>query len=232
MLLKRQFLQLGSLRRFSSFATPKMVKQLRELTGSPLKDCMKALEETSGDIDKSLDYLRKKGLAEAAKRVDRLASQGLVGVLKDDEASKITMIQLACETDFVAKTDNFQTGLREILRTIHSRDDVTATNEHCKDPDFLKELIASTRLVEPLDSGVASQNIEEGLKHIIAKTQENVQLVKVFQMNWNPSEGEVVHAYVHGQTQKGSGMGKIGSLVHLAREDKSPESNSHLQGVS
>ena len=80
---------------------------MRQLTGSPLKDCMKALEETSGDLDASQDYLRKKGLAEAEKRVGRVAADGLVGVLRDAEKGRITMVQLACETDFVAKTDRF-----------------------------------------------------------------------------------------------------------------------------
>lgn len=67
-----------------SVATPQLVKQLRILTGSPLKDCMKALEETNGDIEASKDYLRKKGLAEAEKRTGRQAEQGLVAVFKDD----------------------------------------------------------------------------------------------------------------------------------------------------
>jgi elongation factor Ts len=92
------------------------------MTGSPLKDCMKALEETNGDIEASKDYLRKKGLAEAEKKIDRLASQGLVGVLKCEQSNKITMVQLACETDFVAKTDKFQSGLRGIMQTIHAQD--------------------------------------------------------------------------------------------------------------
>jgi elongation factor Ts len=97
------------LRRFSakSVATPALVKQLRGMTGSGIKDCMKALEENGGDIEASKDYLRKKGLAEADKKVDRLASEGLVGVLKCCETFKITMVQLACETDFVAKTEQF-----------------------------------------------------------------------------------------------------------------------------
>ena len=68
-----------------SVATPALVKQLRAITGSGIKDCMKALTETNGDIEASKDYLRKKGLAEAEKRVDRLAAQGLVGVLMCQE---------------------------------------------------------------------------------------------------------------------------------------------------
>lgn len=68
---------------------------------------MKALQETGGDMDASKDYLRKRGLADAEKRGDRLAVQGLVGVIKDLQSARITMVQLACETDFVAKTERF-----------------------------------------------------------------------------------------------------------------------------
>lgn len=71
-------------------------------------------------------------------------------------------------------------------------------------------------MVESLDKDMASQTIEDGLKYTISKTQENVQLVKAFQINWNPEEGEVLQAYIHGQTEKGSGMGRIGTLIHLA----------------
>jgi len=81
------FRQMGS-----SVATPALVKQLRIMTGSALKDCMKALEETNGDIEASKDYLRKKGLADAEKKIDRLAAQGLVGVLKCEQSNKITMV--------------------------------------------------------------------------------------------------------------------------------------------
>ena len=109
-------------RRFASkVATPALVKQLRGITGSPLKDCIKALEETQGDLEASQDFLRKKGLAEAAKKVDRVAAQGLVAVVKDTDKCGITMVQLACETDFVAKTDNFQRGIQHILATLHAQ---------------------------------------------------------------------------------------------------------------
>lgn len=79
------------------------VKKLREITGSPLMDCMKALTESAGDVEKAKEYLRKKGLAYAEKRADRLATQGLVGF--EQGVNSVTMVQLACETDFVAKTD-------------------------------------------------------------------------------------------------------------------------------
>jgi len=87
----------------------KLVKELRMATGSPLKDCMKVLGETDGDIAKSKELLRKRGLADAEKRTDRVASQGLIALALDenDDKNRVTMIQLACETDFVAKTDKF-----------------------------------------------------------------------------------------------------------------------------
>ena len=62
---------------------------------------------------------------------------------------------------------------------------------------------------------MSSQTIEDGLKYTISRTQENIQLVKAFQTNWNPEQGEVLQAYIHGQTEKGSGMGRIGTLIHL-----------------
>ena len=85
-------------------------------------------------------------------------------------------------------------------------------------------------MVQPLDADVSSQNLTEGLKYTISKTQENVQLVKVFQKAWNPEEGEAIQAYIHGQTAKGSGLGKLGSLIHLSRADG--EQSAVLDGMA
>ena len=88
------------------------------------------------------------------------------------------------------------------------------------DTDYLNDLARSTKLLLPLDEGVSCQSIEEGLKYTISKTQENVQIVSVFQKKWNPDEGDVMAAYIHGQTEPDSGLGKIGSIIHLSREDR------------
>lgn len=141
-------------------------------------------------------------------------------MLRDDQKNLVTMVQLACETDFVAKTDKFQEGVRGVLNTLHANSDLKIVGEACQDVDYIAKLCQSTNMVQPLDADVASQNIEEGLKYTIAKTQENVQLVRVLQTTWNPDEGEALRTYVHAQTSKGSGIGKIGSLVHLSRSDK------------
>jgi elongation factor Ts len=107
---------------FAYSPSAKEVKALRTMTGSPLKDCLKALNETEGDLEASKDVLRKSGLAAAEKRSDRLATEGLIGLMVDEANRKATMIQLSCETDFVAKTDNFQKGLMSILNTLHNQD--------------------------------------------------------------------------------------------------------------
>ena len=77
------------------------IKKLREMTGVGFKDCKLALDETKGDIDKSVEYLRKKGIAKASKKMSRTASEGLV--LVKEEQGKISIIEINSETDFVAK---------------------------------------------------------------------------------------------------------------------------------
>lgn len=84
------------------------IKELREMTGVSMMGCKKALEETDGDIQKAVDYLRKKGEAKAAERSDRSTSQGVVSSYIHGNARLGVLLQLGCETDFVAKTDDFK----------------------------------------------------------------------------------------------------------------------------
>jgi translation elongation factor EF-Ts len=99
----------------------KMVKELRALTGSPLKDCMKVLDETKGDIEKAKELLRKRGLADAERRSGRATAEGYVGMKIDREASLVTFVEMTCETDFVAKTDKFLQGVECVLDTLHAQ---------------------------------------------------------------------------------------------------------------
>lgn len=85
-----------------------------------MNHCLKVLTETEGDLPKSKELLRKRGLADAEKRSDRLATEGLIGLELDEANYHVTMLQLSCETDFVAKTDRFKDGLDQILKTVHS----------------------------------------------------------------------------------------------------------------
>jgi len=85
-----------------------MVKELRQATGAGVLDCKKALEASDGDFDKAVEYLREKGLAAAAKRAGRIASDGVIGVYVHHGSRIAAMVELNCETDFVARTEEFQ----------------------------------------------------------------------------------------------------------------------------
>jgi len=131
--------------------TPVMIKELREKTQAGMVDCKKALEETNGDMDAAVDFLRKKGLASANKRLDRAVKEGLVIIETADNGKTAYMVQVNCETDFVAKNDDFKKLVQEILKQS------IATG---------KEKITKDELPAALDELIKGQ---------IAKTGENTQ---------------------------------------------------------
>ena len=90
------------------------IKKLRELTGVGFKDCKAALDETNGDLEKSVEYLRKKGIAKASKKMNRTASDGLV--LVNEEKGQISVIEINSETDFVAKNKDFINFCKELSK--------------------------------------------------------------------------------------------------------------------
>ena len=94
------------------------VNELRKATGAGLMDCKKALTETGGDIEKSIDYLRKKGLAAASKKAGRIATEGLVGSYIHAGGKIGVLVEVNCETDFVAKNENFQSFVKDIAMHI------------------------------------------------------------------------------------------------------------------
>ncbi len=94
------------------------VKELREKTGAGMMDCKKALDETGGDIEKAVDYLRQKGLAAAAKKADRTAADGAVGAYVHPGGKIGVLIEINCETDFVARTVEFQSLLKDIAMQV------------------------------------------------------------------------------------------------------------------
>ena len=102
--------------------TAQMVKELREATNAGMMDCKKALKATDGDMEKAVDYLREKGLASAAKKASRLASEGLVGSYYCDKCNTAALVEVNCETDFVAKTDEFKNLVTEIAKQVIAED--------------------------------------------------------------------------------------------------------------
>lgn len=98
--------------------TTEMIKQLREATGAGILDCRKALEQADGDFNKALDYLREKGLATAAKRSDRTASEGVVELYSHGKGRVGVMVEVNCETDFVGRSEAFRNFAHEVALQI------------------------------------------------------------------------------------------------------------------
>ena len=102
--------------------TAQMVKELRERTGAPMMDCKSALAEAGGDMEKAVDLLRKKGLASAAKKAGRIASEGAVGSYIHGGGKLGVLVEVNCETDFVARTQEFQDLVHDIAMHIAASD--------------------------------------------------------------------------------------------------------------
>ena len=102
--------------------TAKMVKELREMTGAGMMDCKKALNETDGNMDAAIEYLRKNGQAKADKKAGRIAAEGIVkAVVKDDKVAAI--VEVNSETDFVAKNADFQSYVEEVAEEVEAAEE-------------------------------------------------------------------------------------------------------------
>ena len=167
--------------------TAAMVKELRETTGAGMLDCKKALVEANGNMDEAVDWLRKKGLASAAKKSSRIAAEGLVAVKV--EGNKGAVVEVNSETDFVAKNDIFQAYVE----------------------DAAKVALACNGDVEAMKNVAENgKTFGERLTDMIARIGENMNLrrAKVISVN-----NGLVCSYVHNAAREG--LGKIGVLVAL-----------------
>jgi elongation factor Ts len=167
--------------------TAALVKELREASGAGMMDCKKALAENNGNVEASIDWLRKKGLAAAAKKSGRVAAEGLVGVAADGKTG--ALVEVNSETDFVARNDQFQSFVGAVARLALSNGDVEALKA-AKHPD--------------------GGTVTEKLTNLVATIGENMNLRRAVRLA--VSNG-VVASYVHNAAAPG--MGKIGVLVAL-----------------
>ena len=164
------------------------IKKLREMTGVGFKDCKLALDETKGDIDKSVEYLRKKGIAKASKKMSRTASEGLV--LVKEEQGKISIIEINSETDFVAKNENFIS--------------------FCKELSELNFILKGN--LEKLNDSKMKNNIlvKDNLVNLIAKIGEKITIRRSFFFD---NDKGINFFYVHSSLERN--IGKIVSIVKL-----------------
>ena len=167
--------------------TAQMVKDLREMTGAGMMDCKSALGETSGNVDAAVDWLRKKGLSKAAKKADRVAAEGLIGVAV--KGTKGVVVEVNSETDFVARNDLFQ-GLVKMIANVAL--DVGADVEKIK--------AAKT----------GSKTIAEDIAETIAKIGENMTLRRAATLSVGKG---AIGSYVHNAVI--DGLGKMGIIVAL-----------------
>ena len=164
------------------------IKRLREMTGVGFKDCKTALDETNGDIDKSVEFLRKKGIAKASKKMSRTASEGLALVKEKD--GNISLIEINSETDFVAKNKDFISFCKELseinFSTKGNLDKLNNTN---------------------MDNGIL---VKDNLVNLIAKIGEKITIRRA---NFFDNTKGTNFSYVHSAIEKG--IGKIISVVKL-----------------
>jgi elongation factor Ts len=135
------------------------VKELREKTGAGIMDCKKALTETGGNLDQAVDYLRKKGLAAVAKRADRIAAEGAVGAYVHPGGKIGVLVELNCETDFVARTTEFQTLLKDIAMQIAAANPRFVRREDVSAAEFEKETAIYRQ--QALESGKPEKVVEK-----------------------------------------------------------------------
>jgi len=167
-----------------------LVKTLREMTGAGMLECKKALEEAGGDIEKAKEILRIRGLAKADKKAGRETKEGIIYTYVSEDRKKGVIIELNCETDFVAKNEQFvelALKLAKHIASLPENANKSGTGEDIKDQAYFED---------------ASTSVGDLIKSAIARIGENIQLRRFVRFD---TDG-YVHAYVHG-------IGRVGVLI-------------------
>jgi len=168
-----------------------MVKELRERTSSGMMECKKALVEANGDMELAIENMRKSGLAKADKKSGRIAAEGIIGVKVSDDGKAVAIVDINCETDFVAKADDFVNFVKSVTLALLNADNIETEGQ---------------LLAMPLEDGVTVDEMRRGL---ISKLGENIT-VRRFE-KFKTAEGGTA-CYLHGS--------KIGVIVELAMADQ------------
>jgi len=170
--------------------TTAMIKELREATGAGILDSKKALEETNGDFDRAVETLREKGLAQAAKKASREANDGLIVARVNDPGTKAALVEVNCETDFVARTEDFADFVDNISQQYFQSEELSS----------VEALLAADYIANP------GQTVAEAIQDAISKLGENILLRQVERFTL-AGEG-VIESYIHSNN-------RVGVLVEL-----------------
>jgi elongation factor Ts len=177
--------------------TASMVKDLRELTGAGMMDCKKALEESGGDMDKAVDILRTKGLADLAKKAGRATNEGLVTAWVSDNGRVGALVEVNCETDFVARNAEFQTFAGAVAEQV-AVDAPSAVSG------------GATALLTQQWKRNPSLSVYEALGELVSKLGENMGISRF--ARYEVIDDGVVGHYIHG-------LGRIGVMVEISGSD-------------
>ncbi|MGI5873701.1 MAG: translation elongation factor Ts [Bacillota bacterium] len=183
----------------------KMVKELREMTGAGMMDCKKALTETDGDMEKAVDFLREKGLAAAAKKSSRIAAEGIVTEAIADDAKAGVLVEINCETDFVAKNEDFKAFAADVAKQALAS---SAAN--------LDDFMAEEWLAE------SGKTVKDALTAQVAVIGENMNIRRFEKID---AEDGCVACYIHGG-------GKIGVMVYGKTDVVNDEIKTCLRNVA
>ena len=182
----------------------KKVKQLREITGVGFRDCKNAIEETKGDIEKSIELLRKQGIAKASKRMERIAAEGLICISEED--NNFSMIEINSETDFVAKNSEFINFVENVSKAALKK-------------DGKMESILISEMIN-------KKKVKDNLVELISKIGEKITLRRSAFVGKDKS---INFSYIHGAIKKN--IGKLGVLLSLETtktKDKIADLGKHL----
>jgi len=183
----------------------KLVQELRQKTGAGMMDCKKALKETEGDVEQAIDWLRKKGIASAGKKSDRIAAEGLVDTYIQPGGKVGVLIEVNCQTDFVARNDAFKTLVKNLAQQAATADSV-------------ESLLAQPYIED------ANLTVDEAIKQTIANLGENIQVRRFINFALTDKTG-VVDSYIH------TG-GRVGVLVELNSQSEAGAANEEVQNLA
>jgi elongation factor Ts len=188
--------------------TASLVKDLREKTGAGMMDCKKALSETAGDFEKAVDYLRKKGIASAAKKAGRATKEGTVTAWVSNDSRSGVVLEINCETDFVARTEQFKALVSDVTHQIAQAK-----------PATLEALMAQPCVKD------SAKTIQQLLAETIATLGENMSIRRFSHFEGAADGKTAVISYIHGE-------GKVGVMVEFAVGNSSVSSQEQFKSYA
>ena len=175
-----------------------LIKQLREATGSGIVDCKKALSENNDDLNSAVKWLREKGILKAQKKQDRVTNEGVISFFNHDNLNSFSVCKINCETDFVAKNNDFLSFAENLTKNINENNDIK--NEGNFDD------------LSPIS--VDGKDIKSALTDLISKIGENIQIVSYKKYN---SQDSIFVSYLHNKYN--SNCSKIGAVVEIKTDN-------------